>query len=147
MDAIEPIRKQIRVERSPDEAFKIWTEGLASWWPFVGHSIGDERTTGAVFEPRVGGRVVEVWDDGSEHRWAEVLVFEPPHRFVLAWQPNPNRPAPTEVEVRFIADGTGTRVELEHREWDRLGEEGLEARESYNGGWVHTLERYAEATR
>jgi uncharacterized protein YndB with AHSA1/START domain len=147
MNPLEPVRKQITVNRSPEEAFKIWTDGLASWWPMEKHSIGGERVTGAVFEPKAGGRVYEVWDDGQERDWAEVLVFEPPRRFVIAWRPNPDRPPPTEVEVRFVADGAATRVELEHRGWERLGDDGGPARESYDNGWVLTLERYAEAAR
>lgn len=147
MQSIEPIRKTIRVERSPDEAFKIWTEGLASWWPIEKFSIGEERVVSAVFEARVGGRVYEVWDDGQERDWAEVLAFEPPRRFVIAWRPNPERPAPTEIEVRFVAEGAATRVELEHRGWERLGADAAEARSSYDNGWVLTLERYTEAAR
>jgi uncharacterized protein YndB with AHSA1/START domain len=147
MNPLDPVRKQITVNRSPEEAFKIWTDGLASWWPMEKHSIGAERVTSAAFEPKAGGRVYEIWDDGQERDWAEVLVFEPPHRFVIAWRPNPDQPAPTEVEVRFVADGAATLVELEHRGWERLGEDGAEARESYDNGWVLTLERYAEAVR
>jgi hypothetical protein len=36
-------------------------------------------------------------------------------------------------------------LELEHRCWERLGDEGAEARASYNEGWDPTLEAYAEA--
>ncbi|MGH2792977.1 MAG: SRPBCC family protein [Actinomycetota bacterium] len=144
---IEPIRKTVTVGRAPAEAFKIWTEGIGGWWPAMGHSMGKERVVNVVFEPRVDGRVYEVWDDGSQHDWARVLVFEPPDRFVISWHPNLDRLAPTEVEVRFIAEGPGTRLELEHRAWERLGEEAPEVRESYDGGWPVTLERFAEATR
>jgi uncharacterized protein YndB with AHSA1/START domain len=147
MRPIEPIRKTITVERSPEEAFKIWTEGIGGWWPVMGHSIGEERVANVVFESESGGRLYEVWDDGSEHHWANVLVFQPPHRFVLEWLPNPERPAPTEVEVRFVAEGSGTRLELEHRAWERLGEQGVDVRNNYDSGWPVTLERYAEATR
>lgn len=147
MESIEPIRKTITVERSPEEAFKIWTEGIGGWWPAAGHSIGDERVANVVFETKSGGRVYEVWDDGSEHHWANVTVFDPPHRFVLDWYPNPNRPAPTEVEVRFVAEGSGTRLELEHRAWERLGDQGPELRNSYDSGWPVILERYVEAAR
>lgn len=143
---IAPVKKTVTVTRAVDEAFKLFTDGIGTWWPFhQGHSIGEERVTTAVFEPKVGGRVFEVWDDGSEHYWAEVLVYEPPHRFVLAWKPNPDRPAPTELEVRFTEAGSGTRLDLEHRGWDRLGEAGATQRANYDGGWPLTLQRYAEA--
>ena len=145
MDGIEPIRKSVTVQRLPEEAFKIWTDGIGGWWPAIGHSLGKERVVNVVFEAKLDGRVYEVWDDGVEHDWARVIAFDPPHRFVMSWQPNPDRSAPTEVEVRFTAEGTGTRVDLEHRAWDRLGDQGQELRASYDGGWPTTLARYQEA--
>lgn len=141
----EPIRKSVTVARSVDDAFALFTEGMGTWWPFEGHSIGEKRVASLVFEPKQGGRVYELWGDGSQHHWAMVTKYDPPAGFVLSWQPNPDRPAPTEVEVRFIAEGSSTRVELEHRGWELLGEQGPEARDSYNSGWPATLGRYAEA--
>jgi uncharacterized protein YndB with AHSA1/START domain len=68
---------------------------------------------------------------------------------------NPARPgvetalpvAPTEVEVRFLPDGDGTRVELEHRGWERVGAEAAEVHEAYGSpqGWATTLNVYAAA--
>lgn len=144
-EEIEPIRKSVTVARGVDEAFKLFTQGMATWWPFEGHSIGEERVKDLVFEPKEGGRLYEVWEDGSQYHWAMITAYEAPNRFVLSWMPNPERPAPTEIEVRFIADGSGTRVELEHRKWELLGEQGPEVRASYDGGWPVTLGRFAEA--
>ena len=144
-DAMEPVRKSVTVARSVDEAFKLFTEGMASWWPVEKYSIGEERVKDVRFEPKAGGRVVEIWDDGTEHFWAEILEYEAPTRFVLAWKPNPERPAPTEIEVRFVAEGSETRVELEHRGWERLGDAASERRASYDGGWMTTLQRYVDA--
>ncbi|HEX5631290.1 MAG TPA: SRPBCC domain-containing protein, partial [Acidimicrobiia bacterium] len=79
---------------------------------------------------------------GAALPWAEVLVWEPPVRFVLAWKPHPRPTPPTEVEVRFTARGAHTLVELEHRGWERLGPEALEGRTGYSEGWVLTLERF-----
>ena len=100
-----------------------------------------------VFEPREGGRVYEITSEGVEGPWAEVLAFEAPHRFVLAWKPNDRDEPPTEVEVRFVPDGGGTRVELEHRAWERLGDRAREARDAYAHGWTLTLERFVAAAR
>ena len=55
----------------------------------------------------------------------------------------PARPA-TELELRFSADGDGTRVDLEHRYWERLGDEGLPVRDNYDRGWDAVLEPYAK---
>jgi hypothetical protein len=52
---------------------------------------------------------------------------------------------PTEVEVRFIADGDGTRLELEHRGRERVGAEAREVRDAYGApqGWITTLNVFA----
>jgi len=141
------VRKSIAVRCSPEQAFSLFTEGVASWWPLATHSVGHERARSAVFEGRIGGRIYEIWDDGQEHEWGEVLVWEPPHRVVYSWQPNPERPAGTEVEVRVAPEGDGARVELEHRGWERLGAEAAEAHESYAGGWDTVLAAYAAGAR
>jgi hypothetical protein len=48
------------------------------------------------------------------------------------------------VELRFTDNGFGTRVELEHRGWEMLGERAAEVREGYNTGWVPVLARYVD---
>src|SRR5438094_737650 len=45
---------------------------------------------------------------------------------------------------KAAAEGDRTRVDLEHRGFERL-EDGAERRESYNNGWVTVLGRYAAA--
>ena len=138
------IRKTITVSRPIEDAFWLFTEGIGTWWPLATHSVGDERAETAVFEGRVGGRIYERWDDGTEAPWGEVLVWEPPRRVVYSWQPNPERPAPTEVEVRFLPEGDSTRVELEHRGWERMGADASEAMAGYDSGWPVVLASYVE---
>lgn len=135
------IRKAITVPVPPAEAFEAFTGRIGSWWPLATHSLGGERAATVVIEGRVDGRVYEL-TDGEERDWGRVLAWEPPHRLVLEWHVNRDRPAPTEVEVRFSAEGDGTRVELEHRAWERLGEQASEASEGYRGGWDVVLGRY-----
>jgi uncharacterized protein YndB with AHSA1/START domain len=48
-----------------------------------------------------------------------------------------------EVALRFEDLGAGTRVELEHRGWEALGERAAEAREGYRSGWPGVLADYA----
>ena len=139
------IRKTVVVECALETAFATFTAGLGRWWPVSTHSRGEGRVQTAILEERTGGRLYEVWDDGSEHQWGEVLVWEPPHRLVLSWQPNPKRPSPTEVEVRFAAEGSATRVELEHRGWDRLAAEAVDVQGSYERGWDEVLGAYRAA--
>lgn len=54
------------------------------------------------------------------------------------------------VEVTFTAEGDGTRVQVEHRGWERLGlERGQEARDEYaaEDGWPFVLGCYEAAAR
>ena len=83
-----------------------------------------------------------------------MILYDPPHRVVLAWQLDQDwKYDPglvTELEVRFIADGALTRVELEHRNLDRFGDKAEETRRSLAspGGWTGALELFAaEAER
>ena len=100
-----------------------------------------------VFEPRAGGRLYEIRKDGSEGEWADVLVYEKPSSFTLAWRPyeEPGSGPATELEVRVVADGEQTHVELEHRGWERLGDEAAESQSGYDSGWEHVLGRYVAA--
>lgn len=146
------VRKSVTVEVPPDKAFRIFTEGIDSWW-FPGHHIGESELNEVVLEPRAGGRWYEIGVDGSECQWGAVLRWEPLHRLVLAWQIDAtwhfDPRLVTEVEVRFVADGPHhTVVELEHRDLERFGENTDTIREGFDspGGWQGLLERYAETT-
>jgi len=143
--AIEPVRVSVSVRCPVERAFEVFTEEASEWWPFEGHSIGEGRARSVVMDGRVGGRIYEVMDDGSEADWGTFAVWEPPHRIEFDWQPNPERPAPTSVVVTFTPEGDGTRVDLEHRKWEVLGVGAVESRASYATGWELVLGRYAGA--
>ena len=138
------VRRSVTVNRSVDDAFRLFTEGMSTWWPFETHSIGKDGADpeATVLEGREGGRLYERMADGHTSHWATVLVWEPPTRLVLSWELRPDRPS-TEVEVRFSAAGDGTRVDLEHRGWERLGDQAEEARAGYHSGWEVVLGHYA----
>lgn len=125
---------------------------MGAWWPveqfsraasdFEGEDVKVERIE---FQARVGGQVLEHMSNGQTLPWGEVLLWEPPSRFVLAWKPSFSDRPPTDVEVRFTQQGDGTLVELEHRGWERLGPEFAELHGSYETGWNTTLERFRAA--
>jgi uncharacterized protein YndB with AHSA1/START domain len=138
------VRRSVRVQRTVEDAFRVFTEGIAGWWPVETHSI---HGAGAipVVEGEPGGRVYERGPDGTEAPWGSILVWDPPHRLVISWRVNPASPAPTEVDVRFVPDGDGARVELEHRGWERYGDKANESMASYSDGWRRVLGRFAAA--
>lgn len=138
---LEPVRKSVTVQQTVDDAFRLFTNDIASWWPMKRYSVSQARTRDVVLEPMPGGRVYELRDDGKTFDWGKVLVWERPHRLVLSWHPGREPDVAQEVEIRFAAEGDRTRVELEHRNWTRLGAEAAAVRERYRGGWAEVLGR------
>jgi uncharacterized protein YndB with AHSA1/START domain len=148
------VRKAMRVQAPRDVAWRVFTEKMGTWWPLAHYKLGKAAAVDAVIEPRVGGRWYERGDDGSTCQWGEVLVWDPPARLVLSWditadfQYDPS--LKTQVEIRFIADGAGaTRVELEHRGFERYGARRDEMRRIFDseGDWGKLLAMFAEAAR
>jgi hypothetical protein len=140
-ETLAAINKTIAVDASPETAFEAFTRRLSSWWP-RSHSIFKDRVEELVFDERAGGRVYERSTTGEEADWADVVVWEPHTRFVLRWRVNPER-GPTEVEVRFEPHDGRTRVHLEHRGWDAIGDAADRA--GYDPGWDFVLAHYAES--
>jgi uncharacterized protein YndB with AHSA1/START domain len=81
-----------------------------------------------------------------------VRVWQPGERLVVSWEVSAEwkcdpRPAMTsEVEVRFAAEAGGrTRVDLEHRNFERMGAApGEKMRKDVDGGWPSLLDLYAK---
>ena len=145
------VRKQIVVDAPQEQAFDVFTRRFGDFKPRE-HNLLGAPITETVFEPRVGGNIYDVGEDGSECRWARVLAYEPPSRVVFSWDIGPtwqleDDPENTsEVEVRFIAESSSrTRVELEHRNIDRHGPgwESVHAGVDDDAGWPLYLDRYA----
>ena len=145
------VRASIVVDAPIERAFAVFTDGIETWWP-PEHHILQADLAGMTFEPRAGGQVYDRGVDGSECRWARVLAYEPPDRVVFSWDINTqwqvetDRDKTSEVEVRFVSEGTDrTRVELEHRKLDRHGVAWESVRDGVAGdqGWPLYLERFA----
>jgi uncharacterized protein YndB with AHSA1/START domain len=144
-----PVRKSILVSAPQDRAFDVFTAGIGRWWP-KSHKIGPADLDRPIIEPTEGGRWYERDVDGSECEIGKVAVWEPPARLVLIWQLTPEFTYDpnliTEVEVRFTPEGNGTRVDLEHRDLERMGDKAEAMRETVSGpgGWPGLLQLFAE---
>ena len=133
---IEPVRKERLLTIPSQDAFRLFTDHMGTWWPLDSHSIGGAQAADVRFEGRVGGQVVELTTGGQEYPWADVLEWEPPVRVVLSWHPTVEVLAATIIEVRFEAVEDGCRLHLEHRDWEAFGEGlGNELRAGYEPGW------------
>jgi uncharacterized protein YndB with AHSA1/START domain len=146
---MEPIRRSLKVRAPVETAFRVFTEGMGTWWPLGTHSISvdqelDQKAVDVKVDAREGGRLEEVLDDGSTRDWGEIVAWDPPRRVTIAWKPNDRPTPPTEIDVSFTSDGETTQVELEHRGWERLGQVADQVRPLYasEGGWTMTLDLY-----
>lgn len=142
---IEPIRLEVLVRRSPQDAFALFTTRMTEWWPMQRFTFGPGRSHEVVMEPYVGGRLYERYTDGGEFTIGEVLAWEPPHRVVFTWRGRWSMP--TEVTVRFAShEPLVTRVQLEHAGWERLGADGRAPRNGYANGWPAVLAAFVESS-
>ena len=148
-----PVRQATTVRSDRAHTFDTFVATIGAWWPVTPFSRGQDRVRDVTIEQRAGGRVYETWDDGSEHEWGRILVWEPADRFVMSWE---NTPVPTEVELTFRVLGPAlTRVAVEHRGWEAMTPEQLAADcampGGYHGGayvegWRRILSRFTESS-
>ena len=142
---IEPIRKQLKVGLSVEQAFDLFTAGIGKWWPLLTHSVGEEQAETCIFEGRVGGRIVEVLKDGSQSEWGRVLAWEPPQKVRFSWYPGREPDTAQEVTVTFREIPDGSLVELVHIGWETLGAVAKARRDGYETGWDVVLAKFVEA--
>ncbi|MGH2429723.1 MAG: SRPBCC family protein [Candidatus Limnocylindria bacterium] len=147
---VEPIRLGVRVPLPPEAAFRAFTDRFGTWWPREYTWSGDVLESIGM-EPRPGGLLYEHGPLGFSSSWGRVTTWEPGSRLVVSWQiapdrvPEPNPARASEVEIRFEPDDGGTRIELEHRGFERHGPGGAGYRDALAAeiGWPLILDRYA----
>ena len=119
---IDPIRRSVFVTCSVEQAFEVFTQGMGTWWPVGDFSRAADqnerqvKTEQVVVEPWQGGRIFETMSDGSEGSWGTILLWEPPHRLVMAWKPNRTALPPTTL----CASGRLYRGNQSHSENDQV---------------------------
>lgn len=135
------VRVAIDVNAPLRRAFHVFTAEIGTWWDKDKHIL-QAPLAEMVFEPFVGGHIIDRGTDGSECRWARVLAYEPPQRVCFSWdittswqiETNPDRAS--EVEIVFTEiDPTHTKVVLTHRHLNRHGEGWQGMRDAVAGGW------------
>jgi hypothetical protein len=142
---VEPLHFSFEVNCSVEHAFEIWTKRIDTWWP-RSHTISSDPNARVTLEPFVGGRIFERTPAGVEHEWGEVVSFEPARRLTYLWHIRRDRADATEVEITFASTHKGsTRIEIEHRGWERLGEDAHAWRDRNNKAWAGLLPCYLGA--
>lgn len=143
------LRCSLLAPASAERAFAVFTGSLTDWWVREYTWSGPDALAELGVEPRAGGMLYEIGPYGFRSDFGRVLTWDPPRRLVFTWQIGPDRvPVPdparaSEVEVLFLPEGPDrTRVEVEHRNFDRHGEAAEGYREALTAGWHELLRRY-----
>ena len=141
----EPLTMSFDVACSVQHAFTVWTSGFGAWWP-PDHTVTGRSDLDVVLQRGVGGRIYERTPDGVEHDWGQVTVWEPPTQLGYVWHLRRDRADATEVRIRFVPrDASSTRIEIEHRGWERLGTAASQWRDQNQAGWQSLLPHYLAA--
>src|SRR6266566_3263169 len=104
----EVVTASVHIDAPPERVYEYFTrpEAIVRW-------MGDY----ARLEPEPGGQfTVDV--NGAPVR-GRFMLLDPPHRLVISWGYAGSErlpPGASTPDVRFIAEDTGTRVDLEHRD-------------------------------
>src|SRR5262249_54955200 len=85
--------------------------------------------------------------DGREETWGHIVVLEDDSRVVFTWHPGIAETSATEVEINFVPIASETRVDVEHRQWERLGPRASFLRAIMDGGWPGVLGRFEARAR
>src|SRR3954454_15827845 len=83
------VRKQVIVDAPIERAFTVFTDRFGDFKP-PEHNLLASPIAKTVFDPRVGGHIYDIAEDGSECHWARVLVYEPNERVVFSWDIGPD---------------------------------------------------------
>jgi len=143
--ALPPVVRAAWVQRSPTEAFRIFTEEIGAWWPLPTHGVFGAQAGTVVFR---NGDLIERSIDGTEAVWGEVISWNPPHQIVVAWHPGHDRSEASEVEVFFQPEGSGTCVVIRHGGWETFGSAGEQRRSAYVGpnAWGYVLDHFGDGS-
>ncbi len=136
------VRKSVTVPLSQEAAFRLFTDGIGSWWPGVTHSVAESSAVEVVMDGGVGGRIFERTPDGTEV-WGTITAWDPPGSFSTTWHPGYDPAMATQLTIRFVTEGpNATRVELDHRGWDVHGETAADRVTGYDTGWDTVLGKF-----
>jgi uncharacterized protein YndB with AHSA1/START domain len=130
----------------PERAFEAFTAEINNWWkkdsPFW---MDRDRRLGLRFEPHVGGRFLEVYDENGEgYEIGRITAWEPGSKVAYTWrQSDWPEDSITNVEVTFEAVEGGTRVRMRQTGWDRVPG-GTEIAKGYSQGASTLLAWYSE---
>lgn len=143
MTASTELKLERHVPLSPRDCFALWTDAdaLKAWWgpkdehgrAFEAHFVQWPAQSGAPW--RIGMTAPDgtvFWQEG------EMLEIDPPRqlRFSFSWSDDGGRGPATEITVRFVPEGAGTRLVFV-----QSGFSDAPTRDGHGAGWAECLDR------
>ena len=149
---LDSIKKTVEVPGDAAQAFSIFVDRIATWWPLDKNSVSamqGEVAKEVVIEPKLDGKVYEIGHDDTVHDWGKVTAYEPGKHLALDWHIGfaPSNASKVDIYFTDIEDDR-TRVDLSHGNWEAFGDKCESMRDGYAQGWVGVFENaYADACK
>lgn len=131
------IVNSVLLRLNAQKAFQLFTSSISDWWPTDRRHTRDPA--GKIFL-LASGRFFERAADGLEVDLGKVTTWDEPHRILLDFYIATGPDHPTEVEIRFEPEDTGTRVTVTHRPKPESAHLWNERAPRYVSSWQAVLE-------
>jgi len=136
---LDPFVSKIEVPCGQERAFDVFIREMGSWWPLEKRSMSMKSGGPAKalnVDAQLGGRIVEIGHDGSEHHWGTITVFDPHDLVAMDFHMGMPPEQASLVEVRFTALDSGrTEVVLTQSNWEAFGDMAELLRGHYGSSW------------
>jgi len=146
---LDPIVRVIEVPCSQQKAFNVFVSEMHNWWPLEKFSVSaleGKQAKGLRVNPKVGGQIVEIGHDNTEHLWGTITTFNPYDALSLDFHIAEPSTSASHVEVTFtVLAEERTRVELTQSNWEAFGDKAEMMRGGYGTGWSEIFERQYKA--
>jgi uncharacterized protein YndB with AHSA1/START domain len=150
---MEPLIKTVDVPCGQAEAFRIFVHEMGSWWPLAKRSMSlkavGKPPKSLEVDPKLGGRIVEIGPDGTEHHWGTITKLDPDESVTMDFHMGMPPDKASVVEVVFVPLATDrTRVTLTQSNWEAFGDMAEMLRGGYAPGWdIIFVQAYGAACR
>ncbi len=143
---LDPITYTIEVPCSQEKAFGVFVNEMGSWWPLDKRSMsmmnGGKPAKSLRIDPKLGGEIVEIGHDDTEHLWGTIRSYDPHGALAMDFHMGLPADNASLVEVRFTElEDDRTRVELTQSKWEAFGDMAEMMRGGYSSGWVIIFEQ------
>lgn len=142
---LEPVIKTVEVSCKQEKAYETFTKGIGNWWPLDKFSMSSKaggKVKSLQAELKVGGKIVEISEDGTEYVWATIQSYEPSSFFSLNFFMGDTPDRASVVEVKFTETSPETTtIELKQSNWEACGNMAEDMRKAYDFAWGMVFEQ------